>query len=203
MTLGAEAVGLLRTELLFIERASAPSVAEQTAAYQAVIDALEGGAPSSARSTLVLTSPCLTLPCPTRNPALGLRGIRLCLAREELLAEQLRAILTVRRWRRCASCCRWSARSPRSSRRAPCSTALAGELGVSERVELGVMIETPAAAVLADQLAQHADFFSVGSNDLTQYALCMDRVNPALAARVDGLHPAVLRCWRRRHRCCR
>ena len=70
---------------------------------------------------------------------------------------------------------------------------LTKEMGITERVELGVMIETPSAAILADQLAQEADFFSVGTNDLTQYALCMDRTNPALAARVDGLHPAVLR----------
>jgi phosphoenolpyruvate-protein kinase (PTS system EI component) len=70
---------------------------------------------------------------------------------------------------------------------------LAAQRGITERVELGVMIETPSAAVLADQLATEADFFSVGTNDLTQYTLCMDRTNPDLAARLDGLHPSVLR----------
>jgi phosphocarrier protein FPr/phosphocarrier protein len=195
--LGAEAVGLLRTELLFIERAAAPSVAEQTVAYQAVVDALEG------RCAIIRTLdvgadkslPYIVMP-DEENPALGQRGIRLSLAREELLVEQLRAILAVR---------------PLSAVRImlPMVTdvaeivstralldRLAHEMQIDERierVELGVMIETPAAAVLADQLAQHADFFSVGTNDLTQYALCMDRVNPALASRVDGLHPAVLR----------
>jgi phosphoenolpyruvate-protein kinase (PTS system EI component) len=67
------------------------------------------------------------------------------------------------------------------------------EMGVTERVELGVMIETPAAAVTADLLAAEADFLSIGTNDLTQYVLAMDRGNPELAARIDALHPAVLR----------
>jgi phosphocarrier protein FPr/phosphocarrier protein len=67
------------------------------------------------------------------------------------------------------------------------------EMGVSERIELGVMIETPAAAVTADLIAAEADFLSIGTNDLTQYVLAMDRGNPELAARIDALHPAVLR----------
>ncbi|WP_255435254.1 phosphoenolpyruvate--protein phosphotransferase [Rhodoferax sp. BLA1] len=194
VTLGAESVGLLRTELLFLDRQTAPTQDEQRAAYQAVIDALEG------RSAIIRTldvgadKSLPYIPMPQEdNPALGQRGIRLSLAREALLTEQLRAILAVQ---------------PRSAVKImlPMVTdlaelvatrvvldRLAAEMGVSERVELGVMIETPAAAVLADQLAQEADFFSVGSNDLTQYALCMDRTNPALAARVDALHPSVLR----------
>ncbi|MEX5613034.1 putative PEP-binding protein, partial [Pseudomonas protegens] len=69
----------------------------------------------------------------------------------------------------------------------------AAELGLSQRPELGVMIEVPAAALMAEQLAEHADFLSIGTNDLSQYTLAMDRDHAGLAARVDALHPALLR----------
>lgn len=194
--LGAESVGLLRTELLFLDRQTAPTEAEQHAAYQAVIDALEGRIAIIRTLDVGADKSLPYIPMPQEdNPALGQRGIRLCLAREALLTEQLRAILAVQ---------------PRSAVKImlPMVTdlaelvatrvvldRLAAQMGISERVELGVMIETPAAAVLADQLAQEADFFSVGTNDLTQYTLCMDRTNPALAARVDAMHPSVLRLF--------
>jgi len=192
--LGAEAVGLLRTELLFLDRDTAPTEAEQRADYQAVVDALEG------RSAIIRTldvgadKSLAYLPMPAEeNPALGLRGIRLCLAREALLVEQLRAILAVRPLSAVKIMLPMVSDLAEIAATREVLDRVAREMGVTERVELGVMIETPAAAVLADQLAQQADFFSVGTNDLTQYALCMDRVNPALAARLDGLHPAVLR----------
>lgn len=194
VTLGAESVGLVRTELLFMERAAAPSVDEQRAAYQDVLDALEGR-PAIFRTLDVGADKSLAyLPMPHEdNPALGLRGIRLCLSREALLVEQMRALVSLQ-----------PMTAVRIMLPMVCDVAeivaaravldrLAAEAGITEGVQLGVMIETPAAALLADQLAQVADFFSLGTNDLTQYTLCMDRTNPALAARVDGMHPAVLR----------
>ena len=192
--LGAESVGLLRTELLFLERETAPNEAEQRAAYQAVIDGLDG------RSAIIRTLdvgadkslPYIPMP-EEENPALGLRGIRLCLARQALLVEQLRAILAVQPLSAVKIMLPMVVDVAEIAATRAVLDRLAREMGIAGRVELGVMIETPSAAILADQLAQEADFFSVGTNDLTQYALCMDRTNPALAARVDGLHPAVLR----------
>lgn len=195
--LGAEAVGLLRTELLFMDRETAPTEAEQGACYQAVIDALDGldGGSAIIRTLDVGADKSLPyIPLPTEeNPALGLRGIRLCLAREALLVDQLRAILAVRPLAAAKIMLPMVTDLAEITATRALLDRLSIAMGVSERVELGVMIETPSAALLADQLAREADFFSIGSNDLTQYALCMDRLNPALAAQLDGLHPAVLR----------
>jgi phosphocarrier protein FPr/phosphocarrier protein len=188
---GAEGCGLLRTEFLFLERATAPDEAEQRASYQQVADLL------GARPLVIRTldiggdKPIAYLPLPPEdNPALGLRGIRTSLWRPDLLDVQLRALLAVR---------------PAVRILLPMITdvseiaivrgrlvALAGELGVPVP-QLGAMIETPAAAMLADQVAGAVDFLSIGTNDLSQYALAMDRGHAELAARIDGVHPGVLR----------
>ncbi len=184
---GAEGCGLLRTEFLFLNRSTPPSEAEQTAQYQAIADAL-GDRPLIVRLLDVggdKPAPYLDLPAED-NPALGQRGIRVGLARTDLLETQIRAILAVEPKGRC----RIMAPMIASLAELETVATLVERLGGAE---LGVMVETPAAAVTADLLARRASFLSIGSNDLTQYALAMDRGNAAVAAGVDGLHPAVLR----------
>ena len=187
---GAEGCGLLRTEFLFLDRATAPDEAEQRSSYQQVADLL-GGRPLVIRTLDAGgDKPIAYLPMPPEeNPALGLRGIRTSLWRPELLDTQLRALLAV----------------PGVRILLPMITDITEIATVRLRVEilalelgvpvppLGAMIETPAAAMLADQVAKAVDFLSIGTNDLSQYCLAMDRGHAELAARIDGVHPAVLR----------
>jgi phosphocarrier protein FPr/phosphocarrier protein len=175
-------------------RAAPPSEDEQAAQYQAMAEAL-AGRPLVIRTLDVggdKAAPYLPIP-PEDNPAMGLRGVRVSLWRPHLLRAQLRAILRVAPAGQCRIMVPMvTGLDELRAVRAVLDDARA-ELGVATPVELGVMIETPAAAAIADLLAAEADFFSVGSNDLTQYVLAMDRGNPELAGRLDGLHPAVLR----------
>ncbi|EJM19217.1 phosphotransferase system HPr (HPr) family protein [Pseudomonas sp. GM18] len=191
---GADGVGLLRTEFLFVDRQTAPDEQEQRAAYQAVLDAM-GDKSVIIRTIDVGGDKQLDyLPLPVEaNPVLGLRGIRLAQVRPELLDQQLRALLQVSPLSRCRILLPMVTEVDELLHIRQRLDALCIELGVSERPELGVMIEVPAAALLAEQLAEHADFLSIGTNDLSQYTLAMDRDHAGLAARVDAMHPALLR----------
>jgi phosphoenolpyruvate-protein phosphotransferase len=191
---GAEGCGLLRTEFLFLDREAPPSETEQADAYRAIAKALEGKPLTIRTLDIGGDKPASYLPFPAEeNPALGLRGVRVSLWRPDLLAVQLRAILQAVP----ASQCRImvpmiaSISELRAVRQA--LDRARAELGITSSISLGVMVETPAAAITADLLAAEADFLSIGTNDLTQYCLAMDRGNAALASDFDALHPAVLR----------
>mgnify|MGYP003631461962 FL=1 len=194
---GAEAVGLLRTEFLFMAHASAPDLATQISEYRQAIDALDGR-PLVARTLDVGgDKPLPYWPVPQEdNPFLGLRGIRLALTQPDVLKTQLRALLMAGK----DSPLRIMLPMVKDIAEFRAVKAiydrLLKEIPTSQRatdVQLGVMIEIPSSALLAPSLAAEVDFFSVGTNDLTQYTLAIDRGHPELSAQADGLHPAVLR----------
>ncbi|MDV6319621.1 phosphoenolpyruvate--protein phosphotransferase [Chromohalobacter sp. HP20-39] len=191
---GADGIGLLRSEFLFLDRASAPGVDEQRDEYQAALDAL-GGKPVIVRTLDIGADKQLDyLPLPSvANPALGVRGIRLWASHTELLDSQLRALLALEPLDALRIMLPMVSGVGELRALRQRLETLAGELGVSRLPQLGVMIEVPSAALCAASLAAEADFLSIGTNDLTQYTLAMDREDPGLAAQLDVLHPAVLR----------
>ncbi|MGF6095625.1 phosphoenolpyruvate--protein phosphotransferase [Pseudomonas sp. 18175] len=191
---GADGVGLLRTEFLFVDRRTAPDEQEQRQAYQAVLDAM-GDKSVIIRTIDVGGDKQLDyLPLPVEaNPVLGLRGIRMAQVRPDLLDQQLRALLQVSPLERCRILLPMVSEVDELLQVRQRLDELCAELELTLRPELGVMIEVPAAALMAEQLAKHADFLSIGTNDLSQYTLAMDRDHAGLAARVDALHPALLR----------
>jgi len=202
---GAQGIGLFRTEFLFLDRTSPPTEDEQFAAYREAAHHVAGG-------TVIIRTldiggdkvvPYLPLDHED-NPFLGVRGLRLCLtpAFQPLFKTQLRAIL-----RAASGGARLKVMFPMVNHSGEMHAArvllreAAAELdgqgiaasAVLEHLPVGAMIETPAAAFVADQLADDCDFFSIGTNDLTQYVLAIDRMNPTMAGHYTSFSPAVLR----------
>jgi phosphoenolpyruvate-protein phosphotransferase len=199
---GAEGVGLLRTEFLYLERDHLPDEEEQYRAYRAIVDVF-GNRPVILRTLDIggdKALPYLDLPY-EMNPFLGLRAIRLCLARPELFRPQLRAALRAGAGRNLKLMFPMVATVAEvQAVRAmleECRTELSAEgRPVAEEMEVGIMIEIPAAALMADHLAAEVDFFSIGTNDLSQYTLAADRTNAQVAPLASGFQPSVLRLVR-------
>jgi phosphocarrier protein FPr/phosphocarrier protein len=197
MEAGAEGCGLLRTEFVFMQRNRAPGVDDQLRIYREISGAV-GDRPLTIRTLDAGGDKPIAYvrQAPEENPALGVRGIRLGLAHPDLLETQLRA-LTQLEHPQPVQVMLPMVSSVGEVELVKEALARLGQSGPKASVKLGVMIETPAAALIAEHLAATVDFFSIGTNDLTQYTLCMDRGEPALARHFDALHPAVLRLIRR------
>lgn len=200
---GAEGIGLFRTEFLFMDRTAMPTEQEQYEAYKAVSDIMQG------KEVIIRTLDVggdkeisyLKMES-EQNPFLGWRAIRYCLEESDLFKVQLRALLRAGAEHKNIKIMLPLVTGVQEIRAAKqlleeCKQELAAQgIAYDDNIQVGIMIETPAAALIADLLAKEAAFFSIGTNDLTQYTLAVDRGNAKVENLHTTLHPAVLRSIR-------
>jgi phosphotransferase system enzyme I (PtsI) len=196
---GAEGVGLYRTEFLYMESAELPTEEEQFVAYKTVLEGLKGK-PVVVRTLDIggdKKLPALVLP-EEMNPFLGVRAIRLCFQEEEIFRTQLRALLRASTYGDLRIMFPMIAtlgefRKAKGILLEEKEKLLAEGIVVSDTLQVGIMIEIPAAAVLADQFAKEVDFFSIGTNDLVQYTFAADRMSTTISYLYQPFNPSILR----------
>lgn len=191
---GADGVGLLRTEFMFDDRKTPPTEEEQIALYQEVLDAMDGRPVTIRTLDTGGDKPISYINIPAEeNPVLGIRGMRAYVENEDIIRTQFRALLQVKPLNLLKIMIPMITFEEDFAYAKKLFLEEKAALGVNAPVAFGMMIETPAAALTTQAFCAESDFFSFGTNDLSQYALAIDRGHARLSKRVDALHPAVLR----------